>query len=146
MKFECQNYLIDENSSLEIALAKIDAHHNGFVFTTDAKKSVTGLVTDGDIRRALLNGIALSDKIIQCANSDFFWVDINTPREKILKKLDGDIQFVPLLDELKRLNYIITRDYVPLHNEEPVYVRSRAPVRVSFGGGGSDLTHYFTKN
>ena len=146
MKFESQNYLIDENSSLKSALAKIDAHHHGFLFTTNAQQSVTGLATDGDIRRALLNGIALSDKIINCANADFFWVDINTPREKILKKLDGGIRFVPLLDELKRLNYIITRDYVPLHNEEPVYVRSRAPVRVSFGGGGSDLTHYFTKN
>ena len=80
------------------------------MFTTNAQQSVTGLATDGDIRRALLNGIALSDKIINCANADFFWADINTPREKILKKLDGDIRFVPLLDEFKRLNYIITRD------------------------------------
>ena len=35
---------------------------------------------------------------------------------------------------------------MPLREEEPIYVRARAPVRVSFGGGGSDLTHYFSDN
>ena len=146
MKFELQNYLIDENSSLKSALEKIDAHHQGFLFTTNTQKSVTGLVTDGDIRRALINGIRLTDKISKCANVEFFWVDIDTPKESILKKLDSGIRFVPLLDEFKRLIYIITKDHLPLRDEEPVYVRSRAPVRVSFGGGGSDLTHYFSKN
>jgi D-glycero-alpha-D-manno-heptose-7-phosphate kinase len=38
---------------------------------------------------------------------------------------------------------LVSRDYLPIKQEEQIYARSRSPVRVSFGGGGSDLTHYF---
>ena len=30
-----------------------------------------------------------------------------------------------------------------MEEEKDTYIRARAPVRVSFGGGGSDLTHFF---
>ena len=51
-----------------------------------------------------------------------------------------------LLDSERRLVEVIARDHFPLPEESPVYVRARAPVRISFGGGGSDLTHYFTEH
>jgi D-glycero-alpha-D-manno-heptose-7-phosphate kinase len=41
---------------------------------------------------------------------------------------------------------LVTRDNIPLPPENGVYARSRAPVRISFGGGGSDLTHYFSSH
>ena len=38
---------------------------------------------------------------------------------------------------------VVTPDSLPTVPEAAVLVRSRAPVRVSFGGGGSDLTYFF---
>ncbi len=57
--------------------------------------------------------------------------------------MDSHIRFIPIIDESGKLQSIISKDYLPLAEERDVYIRSRAPVRVSFGGGGSDLTHYF---
>jgi D-glycero-alpha-D-manno-heptose-7-phosphate kinase len=50
---------------------------------------------------------------------------------------------IPILDQAKRLTGIVSRDHLPAQIEERIYARARSPVRISFGGGGSDLTHFF---
>jgi len=143
MRFDLDKYVIDENSSVREALTKVDENHYGFIFSCNADQKITGLATDGDIRRGLIKGITLDDSILSCANPDFLWASVDTPREKLIKQLDSQIQFIPVLDNTRKLKYIVTNDFLPLTDEQDVYIRSRAPVRMSFGGGGSDLTHYF---
>jgi D-glycero-alpha-D-manno-heptose-7-phosphate kinase len=138
------NFLISESSSIKEALVKIELNALGFIMTFDQNSKIVGLATDGDIRRALLNGISLKDTISKCTNSDFIRASKDTPRENLIKQLDNKIHFIPLLDDDDLLVSIATRDHLPLRKEEAIYIRSRAPVRVSFGGGGSDLTHYFS--
>src|SRR3546814_18544405 len=60
-----------------------------------------------------------------------------------MKELDHRIRVIPLLDANRQLVGIVSRDHLPVQLEEAVYARARSPVRISFGGGGSDLTHYF---
>lgn len=126
------------------ALALLDSNHHGFILTTNSVGAVTGLATDGDLRRMLLEGASLEDTVGSCANSNFVWADSSTPREILLKRLDNSIRVIPLLDAKRQLIGIISRDHLPVQIEKAVYARSRAPVRISFGGGGSDLTHYFS--
>lgn len=144
LPFPIDSYVIDEKATVRDALAKIDANHEGIVLVTSANGAVAGLVTDGDIRRKLLENVGLGDAISRCANANFVYAQASTPREHILKQLDNKIRAIPLLDDQLRLVNIITRNQVPVQRELPVYARARAPVRVSFGGGGSDLTHYFS--
>ncbi|MDC3221735.1 hypothetical protein OAT86_00545 [Planktomarina sp.] len=134
--------LVFQNISIREALAKIDANRSGFVLLMDKKNAVVALATDGDIRRRLIDGGSMDDVILDCANEDFVWFDSQTPRELLLKKLDEKIKFIPLLDINRNLTGIVGNQHFPVQIEEQVYVRSRAPVRVSFGGGGSDLNHY----
>jgi D-glycero-alpha-D-manno-heptose-7-phosphate kinase len=136
-------FLISELAPLREALSKIEANQHGIILTTDSSGVVAGLATDGDIRRKLLAGASLDDPIECCANSDFVWADQATPREMLLKQLDHRIRAIPLIDAQRRLTDIVSRDHLPVQAEEPVYARARAPVRISFGGGGSDLTHFF---
>lgn len=143
MSFDVKKYVIDENASLKSVLIKIDKNAHGFIFAQSIDEKIVGLVTDGDIRRSLLSGLTLEDTITSCMNRKFIWAAEDAPREQLIKKLDGHISFIPILDHLGRLSSIISKDYLPLDDEKAVYIRSRAPVRVSFGGGGSDLTHYF---
>lgn len=136
-------FVISESASLREALVQIEANHHGIVLTMNAEGRTTGLATDGDIRRKLLEGASLDDLISSCSNSSFVWADSSTPRELLLKQLDNRIQVIPLLDQTGKLAGIVSRDYLPAQREEPIYARARSPVRISFGGGGSDLTHFF---
>lgn len=141
---QLDTFLIAASAALREALQRIESNRHGMVFVTDAQAHVIGVATDGDIRRRLLNGGSLNDSIAQCANTDFVWESPATPRELLLKKLDHRIRVIPLLDAAQRLVGIVSRDHLPVRSEGAVYARARAPVRLSFGGGGSDLTHYFS--
>lgn len=137
------SFLLNERASLRQALLQIEENQYGIVLVTNNAGVVTGLSTDGDIRRTLLNGAVLDDAILSCANPDFVWADEQTPRELLLKQLDRHIRIIPLLDSEGKLAGIVSRDHLPIASEERIYARARSPVRISFGGGGSDLTHYF---
>ena len=94
----------------------------------------------------MMGGVTLEDPIEKCKNSSFVSASKDSSRENILKLLDKEIKFIPILDSKGQLSSIATKDNMPLTKENKIYVRSRAPVRISFGGGGSDLTHYFSEN
>jgi D-glycero-alpha-D-manno-heptose-7-phosphate kinase len=138
-----QLFTIAENAPLRDALARIEANRHGIILTTRDGGTVTGLATDGDIRRHLLAGGSLDDRISQCTNREFVWADSASPRELLLKQLDQRIHVIPLLDPAGKLTGIVSRENLPVQLEEQVYARARSPVRVSFGGGGTDLTHFF---
>lgn len=142
---ELNKFLIADNASMRDALSKIESNHYGVILTTDNIGAVNGLATDGDIRRRLLAGGTLDDPIVTCANHTFVWEKPETSRELLMKKLDHRIRFIPILDQGHRLIGVASRDRLPLQLEEAVYARARSPVRISFGGGGSDLTYYFSE-
>lgn len=144
MSFE--NFTISFGASIRKALSHIDANQKGFVLVVDDSQGVVGIATDGDIRRRLLDEFTLTDAISNCMNMDFVWASRDTPREVVLKQLDHKIHFIPILDDERRLISILTRDYLPGRDEERVYSRAKAPVRISFGGGGSDVSPYFSEH
>jgi D-glycero-alpha-D-manno-heptose-7-phosphate kinase len=145
LSFDAEKYVICEDLSIKEALRKVEKNHYGMIFVCSAVGEIIGLATDGDIRRALLKGVKLEDSVSLCANRNFVWASIHTPRENLIKKLDSHIRFIPILDDLNKLQLVISKDFIPLRGEDEIYIRSRAPVRISFGGGGSDVTHYFSK-
>jgi len=136
---------ISEELSLKQALQQIEVNKLGVVCVSNQKHKIIGIVTDGDIRRALLQGYNIDDKVKVCANYNFVWADESTPREILLKQLDQKIICIPVLDSQGKLLNLVHKKSLPIIEESPVYARARAPVRVSFGGGGSDLTYYFAE-
>lgn len=144
MKFE--NFLVHKNDTIESALNLINLNKHGTILIIDDNSSVIGIATDGDIRRKLVQNVSLNDSINLCANYTFIKAKEDTPREILLKQLDHGIKVIPILDINYKLISIITKDYFPDEKQQKVYARSKSPVRVSFGGGGSDISTYFTDN
>jgi D-glycero-alpha-D-manno-heptose-7-phosphate kinase len=140
---QLDQFTILETASLREALLRIESNHHGIIMSMDKDGRINGLATDGDIRRELLKGRTLNDPVSSCINPNFLFEDSATSREALLKKLDQRIRVIPLLNAERRLVGVVSRDHLPVRSEEAVFARARAPVRISFGGGGSDLTHYF---
>lgn len=138
--------IIPQSASIEDAFHFLNENQLGIVFAVDGNDRVVGCITDGDIRRQLLVRSDLSIAISTFMNRDFVWVQPYEQREKILKLLDHGIHVIPVLDEVRQLIGLCTRSDFRLQDEGEVFARARAPARISFGGGGSDLTHYFLNN
>jgi len=146
MHINLKQMVISNGSSIKDCMNAININKLGIVFIQDTNKdkNIIGVLTDGDIRDLLLNDIKLSDPIENNFNKDFIWFYYDASREDILRKLDSNIKVIPLLDSNMKLVDVATRDYLPIKNQKKTYARSKAPARVTFGGGGSDLTHFFT--
>lgn len=141
-KFDTTGFVIDKSATVKDALVAIEANRHGLVFACDVNKIVVGILTDGDIRRALLSGLDLESEVSSVVNREFVFASEATPREQLLKMLDWRVKAIPILKSGVLVD-LVTRDHFPASDEGKVFVRSRAPVRISFGGGGSDVTHFF---
>lgn len=139
-------YCVNHNSSIRDALKIIDKNHEGFVLVIDEKKLLKGIATDGDIRRYLLKGGQITDKVSKCSIKNFISVNEKITHEEVYKMLDDDIKMIPVIDKKKTLVDVITRTNIPERKQRLFYSRGKAPVRISFSGGGSDTSTYFNKH
>ena len=143
MSSTLENAAVSETAPIEEALRRIDANKLGVVFALDAAGRVAGIVTDGDARRQLLSRNDMTVAVCTFMNRKFLSATASSPREHILKLLDHQVRVLPVLDKEGRLLRICSRDTFHLQDDVEMFARARAPARISFGGGGSDLTHHF---
>jgi D-glycero-alpha-D-manno-heptose-7-phosphate kinase len=138
-------FLINKNESIESALRVIDNNHSGIVFVEDNNK-IIGSATDGDIRRVLLVEKNLNIEISKCLNKNFiFLLEKDATRENILKLLDTKIRIIPILNENYDLISVVSQKNINWNQKEKIIAKAKSPVRISFAGGGTDLTNYFSK-
>lgn len=125
------------------ALKRMESSRFQIVFVVDDLGRLLGLITNGDLRRHLLDGGSASDRVTECMNCEFRSVTLDASREELLKLLDLGFHVIPRVDSQGKLIDIVTPEFDLASPEAPILTRARAPVRVSFSGGGSDLTYYF---
>ncbi len=141
-----KDFYVYTGSSLRDALKQIDKNGKGIILVCNSDDKIKGLSTDGDIRRQLLINDDLDQRIDNCMNENFVFVKENSSHEEIYKLMDNEIKCIPVLDNDMQLKSIFSIDNLPLRDEGLISARAKSPVRISFGGGGSDTTTYFSKN
>jgi len=95
--------LILENADVKTALEKIDVAATGVIFVIDDTGKMTGILSDGDIRRALINNNTLLSKVKNIMNTDFVYAFINSSNSEIISKLNSKIKILPLVDDKLRV-------------------------------------------
>lgn len=134
--------VLDDQAVLR-AVNKLESSRIQIAFVLDKTDKLVGVITNGDVRRFLLEGGQTDESVRLCMNRNFRCAPDGASREDLLKLLDLGFNAIPKIDGDGRLIDVITPEYLPTAPEAPILTRSRAPVRVSFGGGGSDLTYFF---
>ena len=132
--------------SLRHCMQRIDENEQGVVFICDEGRYLKGILTDGDIRRAILSGASLDSQVESYVNRSFRFVEEGTSREQILKLLDRSIRVIPVLRKGVFVDVFTVADLKYLENPTLMVARARAPARISFGGGGTDLTLFFSEH
>ncbi len=137
------NMILNAASKVLEAVETVEASRFQIAFIVDVDHHLLGLITNGDLRRYLLAGGSAGDPVVACMNSEYRSVGTEASREEILKLFDLGFHVIPRLNADGRLVDLLTPDVDLATPEAPVLTRARAPVRISFAGGGSDLTYFF---
>ncbi|MDR3352200.1 MAG: CBS domain-containing protein [Zoogloeaceae bacterium] len=133
---------VHKDRPIREAIACMESGGLQIAFVVDAEGRLEGVVTNGDLRRYFLKHHDSDRPVSACMNRAFHAVEADAPREKLLKIFDLGYHAIPALDAQGRIREIHTRA-MSARAESPVLARARAPVRMSFCGGGSDLTQFF---
>ena len=80
MIFDVRNCTINEKASIKEALEVVDANKYGFIFSHNDEGQISGLATDGDIRRALISGVTIDEPLSNCVNRNFLSATQETSR------------------------------------------------------------------
>ncbi len=106
-----KKYIISQDKTLIEALKQINDLVTGplVLFAIDSENRMVGTITDGDVRRAFINGAQLTDVIASVMNRNFNYV--SEGEGDIVRSLhhqrDLKMKLVPILDTQKHISDIV---------------------------------------
>lgn len=108
-----KKFLFPEKSTAREALQHINnlALPNGALFIVDEQDRLKGSVTDGDIRRGLLNGRSIDEGVAAFMNAaSKYFIENDDNFEKVIQYKAGGIRFIPLVDANRQLMDVLDLD------------------------------------
>lgn len=133
MSHSWKNILISPDSTIMQALKIIDTEALRVAIVVGDEQRLIGVVTDGDIRRGILNGLTLDTEVSKIMNSSPITACVNTPKKELIELMEKrSILSIPLVENdcvvgLETLHHLF---------EQPSY---NNPVFIMAGGFGTRL-------
>jgi nucleoside-diphosphate-sugar epimerase/CBS domain-containing protein len=97
---------IDPESTISDAMSLIDTKETGMVVITDENDEIIGLATDGDIRRAIINGAKSSTPVEQVMNKNPLYIGLDesiiSPEEELIRLIRSKILEKAFIEKLTR--------------------------------------------
>jgi dTDP-glucose pyrophosphorylase len=134
-------YIVSESVNIRIAVQQMDIGGVGFVAVTDTEGRMVGIVTDGDFRRAVLNGVSLDENVLKIANKNYKYLKRGHSREEILQyfKTSG-VECLPIIENGKLVDVIFYSDLSDKNDvEQSKKGNLDLPVVIMAGGKGTRL-------
>jgi len=135
-----KKYIVNSNQNIRDAIKKMDKGGIGFVVCADVNDEVIGVIANGDFRRAILNGISLSDNVLKITNKNFKYLTKGYSRDDVLALFKKTtIQHIPILENSKLIEIITEEDFFGIKDEPKKEDAINLPVVIMSGGKGTRL-------
>ncbi|WP_425639500.1 nucleotidyltransferase family protein [Algoriphagus yeomjeoni] len=123
-----------QDLSVREAMRLIEANKKGLIFVVNADDKLVGSVSDGDIRRGILNGCQLDDSLSAVMNSNPFTVSIQEQKTLDMKQItEQGIKLVPVVDAQGKIHHFLSSE------PEKASPTIENPVVLMVGGRGIRL-------
>jgi len=139
-----KNILVNPNLTIKQTLRKMDETGKKIIFVTNINEEILGVVTDGDIRRWILKGNSLSEKVSYVMNVKPIVLKEGFSKDEAKKlMLLQEIDCVPVIDKNKKI--ISALWWMDLFEDKTKKRKEfNIPVVIMAGGEGTRLSP-FTK-
>lgn len=147
-KTKLKSLLIPTDITIKQAMQKLNTTGGRILFVVDESLRLLGTVTDGDIRRGIINGLGFSTTIGKIMYRDYIAVKANVPKVEDCARqmmIKNKIEQVPVLNDTGEIIDIIL--WTDILEEKKPFEAKRFysnPVVIMAGGKGSRLDP-FTK-
>jgi len=104
-------YVVEKSATLEDAMATITGNRRGALVVVDEDGTLVGIVSDGDIRRAMLRGATMRTPIEKAVNMNVVSLPPGSEKEAadIFEKKQG-VNLLPIADKKNHLVNVIVRE------------------------------------
>jgi dTDP-glucose pyrophosphorylase len=134
-----KQYCIGHEKSIRDTFKRMDNEGNKFVLVQDELGSIVGIVTDGDLRRAIWASIPLDQNVLEITNKKFIYFSQKDDLKSIQDIFDStNIRQIPIVDEGKLVEVIFKEKLDPISPEQSSETMS-LPVVIMAGGKGTRL-------
>ena len=118
-KTRSEKYCVPSGSIVKDAIQTLNTQKGKIVIVLNSKNVVVGTITDGDIRRALLDGVTVDYPVEKVMNKDFLFIKQENYSEQKASELfiKYSIKQLPILDTKKNLVSIIFSDDIKAESD-----------------------------
>jgi dTDP-glucose pyrophosphorylase len=138
---EVSFYKIQEGIPIRNSIKKLDEGGIGFIVCVNQNDEVTGILTDGDFRRAILRGTDLQQQVYNIMNKNFYFLEFNYEKKEAKKIFKDTVaKYIPVLKNKKLVDIIIKEEFFKINGgkitKKP---QIKFPVVIMAGGKGTRL-------
>lgn len=113
-------HLVYQDTPIKSALVLLnELAQDAILFVVDSEQRLIGSLTDGDVRRGLINGVNIESAVVNIIQSEPKFIEKgDNDIKKVISYREGNFRILPILDKDRRIINIINfrkkRSYLPV--------------------------------
>lgn len=106
-----KDVIVSEHTSFGETIEKMDQHEKSIALIVNGENRLLGILTDGDIRKAILKGTPLNENVKQAMNKNPFYLNPGYADGEIVRiMMDNNVYHLPIVDDQNTLKGIVFKN------------------------------------